>query len=41
LPEHELHADAGAHHESDAALRTAFADFCHTLLNANEFLFLD
>ncbi|HEV3300192.1 MAG TPA: DUF1549 and DUF1553 domain-containing protein [Planctomycetaceae bacterium] len=41
LPERELHADAGAHHESDAALRTAFADFCHTLLNANEFLFLD
>ena len=41
LPEHELHADAGAHHESDTALRTAFADFCHTLLNANEFLFLD
>jgi hypothetical protein len=33
LPEGALHADA--------ALRTAFTDFCHTLLNANEFLFLD
>jgi hypothetical protein len=41
LPEHELHADAAAHHQSEAALLTAFADFCHTLLNANEFLFLD
>jgi hypothetical protein len=41
LPDHELHADAAAHHQSEAALRTAFADLCHTLLNANEFLFLD
>jgi hypothetical protein len=38
---HGLHADAAAHQESETALRTAFADLCHTLLNANEFLFLD
>jgi hypothetical protein len=41
LPDRELHADPAAHRESEAALRTAFADFCHALLNANEFLFLD
>jgi hypothetical protein len=41
LSEHDLHADAAAHQESEAAVRAAFADFCHTLLNANEFLFLD
>src|SRR5580704_356092 len=38
---HGLHADAAAHQESETALRTAFADLCHTLLNANELLFLD
>jgi hypothetical protein len=41
LPDHELRADAAAHHQSEAALRTAFADLCHALLNANEFLFVD
>jgi hypothetical protein len=41
LTEHDLHADAAAQRESEVALRTAFADFCHALCNANEFLFLD
>jgi hypothetical protein len=41
LPEHELHADAAAHQLAESALRTAFTDYCHTLLNANEFLFVD
>jgi hypothetical protein len=41
LPEHELHADAAAHQLAESALRTAFVDYCHTLLNANEFLFVD
>ncbi len=41
VSKHDLHADAAAHQESEAALATAFVDLCHTLLNANEFLFLD
>jgi hypothetical protein len=41
LSEHELHADVAAHQLGESALRTAFADYCHTLLNANEFLFVD
>jgi hypothetical protein len=34
------HAD-GASMEGDAAHRAALADFCHALLNTNEFLFID
>ncbi len=41
-PEHERLADDGAAASPDeTALRTAFADLCHTLLNANEFLFVE
>jgi len=40
-PEQERLADEGASGADQAALRTAFADFCHTLLNANEFLFVE
>jgi hypothetical protein len=40
-PEHERLADDGAASPDEAALRTAFADLCHTLLNANEFLFVE
>lgn len=41
-PEHERLADDGAAAGPDeAALRTAFADLCHALLNANEFLFVE
>jgi hypothetical protein len=34
------HADGGAM-DADAARRAALADFCHALLNTNEFLFID
>jgi hypothetical protein len=40
-PEHERLADEGAAGADEPALRTAFADLCHTLLNANEFLFVE
>jgi hypothetical protein len=40
-PEHERLADEGAAGADETALRTAFADLCHTLLNANEFLFVE
>jgi hypothetical protein len=40
-PEHERLADEGAASADETALRTAFADLCHTLLNANEFLFVE
>jgi Protein of unknown function (DUF1553)/Protein of unknown function (DUF1549) len=41
-PEHEHLADDGAAASPDEkSLRTAFADLCHTLLNANEFLFVE
>ena len=41
-PEHEHLADDGATASPDEkSLRTAFADLCHTLLNANEFLFVE
>lgn len=41
-PEHERLADEGAAASPDeTALRTAFADLCHTLLNTNEFLFVE
>ncbi len=40
--EHEQLADEGAAANPDeTALRTAFSDLCHTLLNANEFLFVE
>jgi hypothetical protein len=42
LPEHERLADDGAAASPDeSAMRAAFADLCHTLLNANEFLFVE
>jgi hypothetical protein len=41
LPAPGLQANATADSQSEALLRAAFADFCHALLNGNEFLFLD
>jgi hypothetical protein len=40
-PEHERLADEGAAGADEPALRSAFADLCHALLNANEFLFVE
>jgi hypothetical protein len=41
-PEHERLADDGvAANVEEPSLRTAFADLCHALLNANEFLFVE
>jgi hypothetical protein len=40
-PENERIADDGDAGPDETALRTAFADLCHTLLNANEFLFVE
>jgi hypothetical protein len=40
-PDHERIADDGDARPDETALRTAFGDLCHTLLNANEFLFVE